>query len=82
MAIFVATSSGGTPTANEHSPSPISPTCLWPSSEDVAPYIGGCGLWRGFGWTRRRGIFQYSPSSSTSSFVQQLTTCPMASAHC
>ena len=81
MSIFSFTSSGGTPTANEHSPRPSSPTCRWPSSELVAPQIGGCGCWIGFGCTRRGGIDQCSPSNSYSSLVQQPTTWPIASCH-
>ena len=68
MSIFSFTSSGGTPTANEHSPRPSSPTWRWPSSDDVAPQIGGCGSWSGLGCTRRFGIDQCSPSNSYSSF--------------
>ena len=49
MSIFFFTSSGGTPTANEHSPRPSSPTWWWPSSLVVAPQIGGCGFCSGFG---------------------------------
>ncbi len=53
MSIFFFTSSGETPTANEHKPRPSSPTWAWPSSLVVAPQIGGCGCCNGFGCTRR-----------------------------
>src|SRR3954467_7746719 len=81
MSIFFFTSSGGTPTANEHNPSPSAPICRCPSSLDVAPHNGGCGCCTGLGCTRRRGICQYLPSNSCSSLVQQPTTCSIASCH-
>jgi hypothetical protein len=60
---------------------PSFPICRWPSRLVVAPQIGGWGSCSGFGSTRRRGIDQYSPSNSYSSFVQQPTMCPSASRH-
>ena len=53
MSILRLTSDGGRPTANEHSPSPRSPTWACPSSLVVAPHRGGCGFCHGLGWTRR-----------------------------
>src|SRR5665647_1328342 len=81
MSTFFLTSSGDTPTAKEHRPSPNSPTCRWPSSLVVAPQIGGWGCCSGLGWTRRRGICQYLPSKAYSSLVQQPTMCSIASRH-
>src|SRR3954471_19870556 len=43
------TSSGDTPTANEHRPRPRLPTWRWPSSLVVAPQSGGGGLLVGVG---------------------------------
>ena len=34
---------------NEHSPMPCFPISLWPGMLLVAPKIGGCGCWSGFG---------------------------------
>ena len=60
---------------------PRRPISVWPSSDVVAPQIGGCGCCSGFGSTRRFGSDQYLPWSSTSSFVQQSTMWPSASRH-
>ena len=35
-----------------------------PESLPVAPKMGGCGCWSGFGCTRLRGMDQYFPSNS------------------
>ena len=43
--------------------------------------MGGCGFCQGLGCTRRRGICQYSPANSYSSFVQHPTMCSIASCH-
>ncbi len=67
---------------NEHSPMPCFPISLWPGMLLVAPKIGGCGSWSGFGSTRRFApIFQYLPSAWYSSSVQALTMWPSASRH-
>jgi hypothetical protein len=79
MSIFFFTSSGDTPTANEHSPSPSSPIWRWPSSLEVAPQIGGCGATAASVRGARRA--PVPPSNSNSSFVQQPTTHSIASRH-
>ena len=76
-----SSASGGWPTVNEQSPMPRLPISRWPSTLEVAPKIGGCGSWSGFGSTRRFGIDQYFPSRETSSCVQQATMCRSASSH-
>ena len=43
--------------------------------------MGGHGLWSGLGITRRRGIDQYWPSNSYSSFIQQPAIWSTASIH-
>ena len=55
-------SSGGTPTVNEQRPMPWRPISSCPSGLLVAPKIGGCGSWSGFGCTRRGPpMCQYLP---------------------
>ena len=58
MSIFFFTSSGDTPTANEHSPSPSCRPADGRPRWWSLPHIGGCGFCNGFGCTRRRGIDQ------------------------
>src|SRR6516165_5937738 len=72
--MFFTSSSGGRPTVNEHSPMPWRPTSRWPSRLLVAPKIGGCGFWSGFGSTRRGApMRQNCPSAWYSSSVHALT---------
>ena len=82
MSIFCVTSSGGTPTANEHSPSPSEPTWRWPSSRRRGAPQRRVRLLHRLGLhPARRHLPVLAVEGRTRRSVQQPTTDSMASCH-